>query len=280
MNVAWWCSAQTGPWSWAPQAYPGIWLFMALLLGAWLWAVRRAGPRRVAPDEPPVTRARAGWFLLGWALLWATLDWPLGTLAAGYLLTAHMLQYAVIVFLVGPLLESGIPVWMRRAALAPRALAPLRRLVRRPFAAFMLLNVVLVGTHVPAVTDALKPLQFGSMAIDLLWVGSALLFWLATSPEPAGAARGTDALYGRRFLYVVGVKVLPIFLGAFFVLADFPLYRTYELAPRAVEGLTAHGDQVLAGWLMWVGTTPLVLYRLGAAFFAWYQLEARRAGEV
>lgn len=280
MNVTWWCSAQTGPWTWAPQAYPGIWLFVALGLGAWLWAVRRAGPRHAAPGEPAVTRAQAAGFLLGWALLWATLDWPLGPLAAGYLLSAHILQYAVIVFLVGPLLEAGIPPWMRRAALAPRALAPLRRAVERPFAAFLLLNGVLVVTHVPLVTDALKPLQFGSMAIDLLWVGSALLFWLATSPDAEEGRDRLDALYGRRFLYVAGVKVLPIFLGAFFVLADFPLYRTYELAPRALEGLTAHGDQVLAGWLMWVGTTPLLLYRLGAAFFTWHHLEERRAGQL
>lgn len=276
MNVTWWCSAQTGPFTGAPQAYPGIWLFMALGLALWLWGVRRAGK---AEGGPAVTRAQAGWFLLGWALLWATLDWPLGTLGAGYLLSAHVLQYAVLVFVVAPLLESGIPRRMRRAALAPRALAPLRRLVERPFAAFLALNVVLVGTHIPAVADALKPLQFGSMAIDLLWLASALAFWAATSPEGA-VGRDIDAAYGRRFLYVVGVKVVPIFLGAIFVLSEFPLYRTYELAPRAVEGLTAHGDQVLAGWTMWAGTTPLLLYRLGAAFFTWYQLEVQRAGEV
>lgn len=271
MNVTWWCAAGTGPFTGAWQPYPGIWLFMAALLALWLWGAWRVGDGR---GGLAVTRAQAAWFLLGWALLWATLDWPLGTLGAGYLLSAHVLQYAVIVFLVAPLLETGIPHALRR-----RALAPLRRLVERPFAAFLALNVVLVATHVPAVADALKPLQFGSMAMDLLWLVSALAFWSATNPENAPGA-DFDAAYGRRFLYVVGVKVVPIFLGAIFVLSDFPLYRTYELAPRVFEGLTAHGDQVLAGWTMWAGTTPFLVYRMGAAFFTWYQLDAQRAGQV
>lgn len=274
MNVTWWCAAQTGPWTWAPQAYPGIWLFQLGLLGLYVWALLRVGPSRVAPGEPVATRAQVGWFLLGWVLLWITLDWPLGPLAAGYLLSAHMVQYVLIIWFAAPLLESGLPSWMRSDLLASRALAPLGWIAARPFRAFLLFNVVLVLTHVPYVADTLKPLQFGSMAIDLLWVGSAFLFWLSTSP--AREPQRPEVAYGRQFLYVMGIKVIPILLGAFLVLADFPLYRTFELAARAIEDVPALNDQVFAGWLMWMGTTPLLIYRLARAFFTWHALEESR----
>ena len=38
--VTWWCAASKEPWSWAFRAYPGIWLFMALLLAGYLLAFR------------------------------------------------------------------------------------------------------------------------------------------------------------------------------------------------------------------------------------------------
>ena len=278
MNVAWWCAAGGGPWTWEPQAYPGVWLFQAALLAAWAIPILR----RRARGEPGATRSEAVSFLVGWAFLWATLDWPLGALGAGYLLLGHMLQFVMILWVLGPLLEAGLPTWMRRALFAARPAAPLRWIVVRPFRAFVLFNVVVVVTHVPIVADTLKPLQLGSMAIDIAWIVSGLLFWLSISPrETTPQAPGRlEVVYGRRLLYVVGIKILPILIGAFYVFADYPLYRTFELAPRVFADFSAFEDQVLAGWLMWAGTTPFLVWRFGAAFFAWHELETRRAGEV
>jgi len=277
VNVRWWCAASSGAWTWTPQAFPGVWLFMALVGGAWLWAVLRVGPRRVGPGQPVLTRSQATSFAIGWLLLWALLDWPIGPLAAGYLATAHMIQYVTITLVVAPLLESGLPGWMRAAIFAPRAMAPLRWIVERPFRAFALLNTVLVATHVPVVADSLKPLQLGSMAMDLTWILAALLFWLSTTPLRESVR--IDAVYGRRLLYLIGSKLTPILLGAILVHSEFPLYRTFELAPRVFE-LTAKTDQVIAGWLMWMGATPLLIWRLASAWFVWAEIEARRAGEV
>ncbi len=276
MNVAWWCAAVPGAaWSWSFQAYPGIWLFQLSILAAWWLGLRRLGPRHVAPGETIATRRERAAFLGGWALLWIALDWPLGPLAAGYLMVAHMAQYVLLIWFVGPLLEVGTPPWMRRRMRALRG--PIGALVRRPFLAFAFFNIVLVVTHVPLVTDTLKPLQLGSMAIDVLWIASAYFFWLSTSPE--GSEQSVEVAYGRRFIAVVGIKVLPILLGAFYVLAEFPIYRTFELAVRLFD-MSAREDQVLGGWLMWAGTTPLLIWRVGSAWFRWWELEQRRAGSV
>jgi cytochrome c oxidase assembly factor CtaG len=274
VNVTWWCSAQTGPWTWTPQLYPGIWLLMLGLAVAYARAVRRW---RRASFAPEMTRGRVACFASALVGLWLVLDWPVGALAAGYLLSAHMLQYIAMSLVLTPLLLAGIPPGARPGLLASRPMRPLRRFVERPLAAFLLFNGVLVVTHVPLVADTLKPLQLGSMAIDLTWLVSSLLFWwaLATPPASGDAA----ALYGRRMLFLLGTKPVPILLGAFFVLSEFPLYRTYELAVRVFD-LSAKGDQTIAGWFMWMGATPILVLHLGAAFFVWYEVETRRAGEA
>lgn len=266
MNVQWWCAASDQPWSWSPQAYPGIWLFVVAVALAYALAARRTH------DTP--TRGQWAWFGVGWVLLWLALDWPLGPLGAGYLLSAHMLQYVLLIWFVTPLLVSSLSPAMRaRLARTPG----LAWWLERPFRSFLLFNTVLVVTHIPLVADTLKPLQFGSMAIDLVWFASAFLFWLAIAPDPQAGPERVDANYGSHFLYVMGIKILPILLGALLVLAEFPLYATFELAARVVEGLPARNDQVLAGWLMWMGTTPILVYRLGAAFFTWHAIEEQRA---
>jgi len=269
VNVSWWCSAQPGSaWTWAPQAYPGIWLFLALFVAGYVLALRST--------RTPARGRHLGAFALGVVLLWLALDWPLGALAAGYLLTAHMLQYVLLSLVVAPALLAGTPAPLRRRVLAARGMAPVRWWVERPMAAFSLFNVVLAVTHLPLVADTLKPLQLGSMAMDLAWLGSALLFWWSLSPDVQ--EREPEAIYGRRMLFLLGTKVVPIALGALFVFSEFPLYRTYELAARAIEGLGAKGDQTIAGWLMWMGATPVLVVHLAAAFFAWHELEARGAG--
>lgn len=268
MNVRWWCSAQPGSaWTWEPQAYPGIWLFVALVAVAYLLLLRST------PSSPGGGQRAA--FAGGLALLWLTLDWPLGALAAGYLLTAHMLQYVLLSLVVAPALLAGVPAPLRVRALGAPTMAPVRWLVRRPIAAFGLFNAVLVVTHIPLVADTLKPLQLGSMAMDVVWLGTALLFWWSLTSD--GEEAGPEAIYGRRMLFLLGTKILPIAIGALFVFSEFPIYATYELAARAVEGLGAKGDQTIAGWLMWMGATPLLVMHLAVTFFTWHELEARGA---
>lgn len=277
VNVAWWCSAQKAPWTWAPRFYPGVWVMMIALLVGYVYAIRRVGPSKVAAGEAVVTRDQVLSFGVGWVLLWVATDWPVGLLSAGYLLTAHMLQYMLYSLVIAPLLIRGTPYWMQRLVLDARGMGWARWFVERPFSAFVLYNVVLALTHLPAVADTLKPLQFGSMFMDVLWLVTGLLFWLAIGKfdrEPESLANG------KRLLYVIGITLLPTIPGAFFVYAEFPIYTTFEFATRAFPEVSAQEDQVIAGMLMWMGMTPILLFRLALAFFAWSEVESQRAGQV
>jgi putative membrane protein len=278
MNVAWWCSAQKASWSWTPQYYPGIWAVMIVLLVGYIYAIRRVGPSKVSAGEPVVTRGQVTSFAVGWVLLWLATDWPLGALGAGYLLTAHMIQYVAYSLVIAPLLLRGTPPWMRRLVLDARGMQPLRALTERPFLAFVVFNVVLAGSHLPFVADTLKPLQFGQMFLDVLWLVTALALWTAL-----GSFDDEDShtlAHGKRLLYLIGLTVLPAIPGAFMVFSDFPIYTTYEFATRAFEDFSAREDQVIAGLVMWVGMMPFLLVRLALAFFEWSQAESKRAGQI
>jgi len=278
VNVIWWCSAQQASWSWVPQYYPGIWAVMLGLLVGYVYAVRRVGPSRVDAGELVVTRSQVISFVAGYVLLWVATDWPVGALGAGYLLTAHMIQYVFYSLVIAPLLLRGTPPWLRELVLGAPGMGPLRALTERPFLAFVAFNVVLAVTHLPFVADTLKPIQFGQMFLDVLWLVIALAFWTAI-----GSFDDEDQhtlAHGKRLLYIIGMTLLPTIPGAFFVFSEFPIYSTYEFATRAFGDFSARDDQVLAGLVMWVGMMPFLMVRLALAFFAWSQAESRRAGQI
>jgi len=261
--VTWWCAASTDPWSWTPRAYPGIWLFMGLLLAGYLLAWRLAP----APDSED--RRKRWAFLSGWALLWLSTDWPLGTLGAGYLATAHMTQYVLYTTAAAPLLVLGLPEWMLRRALSRLRAYRLVSLLARPLVAGLVFNAVLVVTHAPITVDNLRTNQFGSFGLDLAWLVSGLLLWLPVC-GPLDELKPSLPVRGVYLFLAAGL--VPMIPGGFLTFSETPLYAIYELAPR-VSGFDALDDQQAAGAIMKIGNLPLLWPVLAGLFIRWANQE-------
>jgi len=260
--MTWWCSARGGPWDWSWQAYPGVWLLVAAIAGAYFW--QRRG---LAMD--PGARRHTPYFLFGVLVLWLAADWPLGPLGAGYLASVHTVQWLLFSMVAPPLLLTGLPPAMLRSWLARPWRRHLARFVARPLVAFVVFNVVLVATHLPAAVDLLVVSQLGSFAMDMAWLGAGLLFWwqvLGPLPEL------NPMPYPGRIVFLLANVFIPTVPAAFLTFADYPIYGVYELAPR-VTALSAIHDQQLAGLTMkivgglWIFGTASVL------FFRWYRDE-------
>jgi len=117
--MTWWCSATGQPWTWAWKAYPGVWLFVALLAILHVRVIRRT----------------ALYYVAGLLTVWLALDWPIGPLGTGYLISFHTVSYILLSLIAPPLLLAGIPSeGMLRAAQSPRA-GPLLRNLARPLIA-------------------------------------------------------------------------------------------------------------------------------------------------
>lgn len=265
--MTWWCSTTKDAWTWAFQAYPGIWLAVALFVGTYVTlAVRHVRRHGTGPGD----RRKFVWFGLGATVLWLATDWPLGALGASYLAVAHMVQYMLYTLVAAPLIMLGIPEWMARPFLARLRLTRLTRALSKPLIAGVFFNVILVATHAPFTVDALRVNQFGSMTLDVLWLFSGLVLWLPlVSPLPELRTSSPAAKCIYLFLASGAIPMLP---GGMLTFADFPLYGIYELAPR-VGGLSASSDQQAAGILMKIGNIPVVWITIFVIFVRWAMLD-------
>lgn len=258
--MQWWCAATTLEWSWTWRAYPGVWVMMGLL-GLLYGRVLRRGDGPVAARYP----VRFG---LGLVLLWAMLDWPVGALGAGYLLSIHTVQYVVITLVATPLLLLGIPPtgWPARPG------SPAARLLHglaHPILGLGLYAAAMAVTHVPVVTDTLMQTQLGSLAIDLVWLLGAFALWWPVVAPPRFARMPAAVKIG----YLFAATIPPTIPAGFMVFAQYPIYGLYELAPR-VHDIAAGSDQKTAGVIMKGASDPLLWIAMAFAFFHWQRVEA------
>lgn len=263
--MQWWCSATGEPWTWGWQAYPGVWAFVAF--AAWM-AWRAIGAE-------PADRSRRVTAVAAIALLWLTLDWPVGPLGTGYLAWVHALQFISLAMVVPPLLLRALPHESLHDVLAQRPrLTNAIGGVTQPVVAAVLFTMVMVATHVPRVVDAVMQFQLGAFALDLAWLLSGLVFWwpvVVRYPERAGF----NPIF--RILYIFLGTQPHLFIAMWLLLSDFPVYATYELAPR-VTGLTALQDQQVAGGIMIGIAEPIVFAFIAYVFFKWAREAEQTAG--
>lgn len=264
--MTWWCSARGLPWDGTWQAYPGVWVF-AILVGGLFWLLR---PRHA--DAPWWKRAAIP---AGAVLLWITLDWPVGPLGAGYLVSVHSAQFLMLAMVVPPLILLGLDRSAVHAALQRRP--ELNRLVSaatQPLFAIVAFAVTMVFTHLPGVVDSLMASQLGAFALDVAWLASGLLFWWPVIVRVPTRAHFPPLM---QMLYLFFGTQPHLYIAMWLLSADFPAYATYELAPRVIA-LSAITDQQIAGALMLGFGATYVLGAITVLFFRW--TSSQRADEL
>ena len=233
--------------------------------------------QRRAPKGIENGKSQKRFFVLGVLLLWVATDWPLGLLGASYLASAHMLQFLIYTMAAAPLLLLGMPEWMARRLAGQMRLYRLMGRCTQPVVAGLLFNGMLIFSHSPWTVDNLRANQFGSFAMDLLWLIGGLLVW-APLASPIPEHRMTS--YPGRMAYLfLALGVIPAVPAGFLTFASFPLYATYELAPR-VHGLDATTDQQLAGLVMKLGGIPIVWGTILALMYRWSETSRAESAEV
>lgn len=268
----WWCFAQQAPWSWTWRPLLGVWAGVVLLVLAYRRLLRGVPDGQ---ESRRTSRWRRVAFSLGLFLLWASLDWPLGPLGAGYLASVHMIQFLAVGVAAPPLLLLSVPPKSFDGLLAsPRALYVLEG-VTSPLSAFFIFNIVMTVTHWPGVVDSLMPTQFGSFLLDVAWFTGGLIFWwpvIAPVPyRPAFHPLGKIA-----YLALNAFLIRPPF--AMMIFSEHPIYSIYELAPP--PGGDALSDQQFAGAIMKIGTAWILFVGVVVVFKQWVrsEREAEAAG--
>lgn len=307
--MQWWCSAQGVAWTWSWRPYAGVWL-MVLALAFWYWRSFTRAVREWDGRHPRLRTPRVVSVIAGIALLWIALDWPIGTLGAGYLASVHMVQFFLIALVAPALLVFGWPPadraperWGDDAGLEPDTSAldvpgsavsgdtstadvfarPARgagsagafrsivNALTHPVVAVIIFDIVVVATHAPPVVDSFMASQAGSFLLDMAWLITGVIFWWPLIGGPFGRAPLRTPL---NIAYIFVSSLSHTGVSMYLLLARFPVYSIYELAPP-ISGIDKLTDQDLAGGLMLLAGAAVVLGAITVVFFRW-QAEVER----
>ncbi len=257
------------------HAHPDVWLLLGSVVGVYLIAVRRHD-RAPAAGEEPTPRRRVRLFLLGMGVLWIGADWPVHDLAERYLFSVHMVQHTLFTLVAAPLLIVGMPTWLLRRLLRPRAVRVIWGFLTRPVVALMVFNTVLFFTHWPAVVDAAVTDELTHFALHVLIVGSALvLWWPIVSPLPEMPALPAPG----QMLYLFLQSLAPTIPASFLTFGTRPLYPVYVGFPR-IWGMDALTDQLIAGLIMKIVGGLILWGVMSAVFFRWGDRERREGWDA
>jgi putative membrane protein len=253
--------------AWHP--HPDVWLLLGGIWAAYLVAVRRHVP--ATPAERSERGRRTMFFAFGMATLWLVADWPMHDLAEGYLYSMHMVQHLVFTLVSAPLLIAGIPAWMWRVVLRPRAVFVVWRFLTRPVVALIVFNGLLLFTHWPELVEASVGSERVHFTLHVLILGSAIvMWWPVMSPLVELPALAPPA----QMLYLFVQSIAPTIPASFLTFGHTLLYPVYGTFPR-IWGMSALTDQLVAGLVMKIVGGLILWGFIATIFFRWHAREAR-----
>src|ERR1700677_843654 len=237
---------------------PPVFLTGMLVLTAILYVIGWFAIRRTRAALFPAWRLAA--FLLGLATTWIAIGSPMDGFADA-LLSAHMVEHLLLMSFVPPLLLLGYPVVPLLRGLprgfTVRVAGPLLRLrvLRRaghflttPLVAWLAMNLVFLGWHVPAAYDFALEHEHWHEFEHLCFLGTSILFWWPViRPWPTQE----DLAGWWLLLYLMMADIVNTLLSAFLAFCDRPVYGYYLKEPHAFS-ISPLSDQRAGAVVMWV----------------------------
>jgi cytochrome c oxidase assembly factor CtaG len=237
---------------------PPIGLTAVLLLCAVVYVRGWLAIRKTRPAEFPWWRPGA--FLFGLVMIWVAIASPMDGFADA-LLSAHMVEHLLLMSFAPPLLLlswpvvpllRGLPRLVRIYVFGPlirmKGLRNLGHFLIAPLVAWLAMNLVFLGWHVPTAYDfALENERWHEFEHFCFLATSILFWWPVIHPWP------TQRLFTGWFLllYLVMADIVNTLLSAFLAFCDRPVYGYYLREPNAF-GISPLADQRAGAVVMWV----------------------------
>jgi putative membrane protein len=239
---------------WSPPIIlTGTLIILGLVYTLGWFAIRKT--RRV---QFPIWRL--GFFLLGLAMIWLAIGSPLDGFA-DVLLSAHMGEHLLLMSFAPPLLllgwpvvpllrglPRGVTVQLLGPLIRTKALRDMGHFLIAPLVAWLAMNLVFLGWHVPAAYDFALEHEHWHEFEHLCFLGTSILFWWPViRPWP------TRESYSGWFLllYLVMADVVNTVLSGFLAFCDRPVYQYYLIEPNPFH-ISPLSDQRAGAVVMWV----------------------------
>jgi len=241
-------------WSFDPNVVLGV-VLTALIYLAGLRELSRRGRlrRSVAPRHVLL-------FTLGLLSIVLALESPIDALSSR-LLTAHMVQHMLLLFLAPPFLLLGKPIpvlvvgaprpivrWLARGHARRGWFRGLTHLLTNPYVAWLAFIGNMLVWHLPACYDAALRNDSVHYLEHLCFLVTGIMFWWVIVQPYPGRPR---VAYGWRVLYILAAMVPGTALGMLFIFAGTAIYPFYAALPRMWD-MSVVTDQSFAGTIMMV----------------------------
>lgn len=241
-------------------------LIGGLILLGWLYALLTGPFRgRLAPAQP-YPRAQAIRFYTALVVFYLAVGSPLDQIGERFLLSAHMIQHQLLIYVSAVLFLLGLPAWLLQPITSQVSLRPVLGLLTHPVICGLVYTITLSVWHAPGLYDlALRDKNIHVLE-HLMFFGAALFYWwpiLSPSPEYPRRSYASQIIY----LFAVTIGMTPLFV--FIAFSDNVLYPTYEFAPRLIDRLNPVEDQLLGAVIMKIGSIGVTLLIMAIAFYRW-----------
>ncbi|MEI8023762.1 MAG: cytochrome c oxidase assembly protein [Actinomycetota bacterium] len=238
---------------WRFQPHPEVWLLVAFVFGAYIYAARVIGPV-VVKAGPVITTKQRNAFIAAILMLWLASDWPVHDIAEEYLYSVHMFQHMVLSYFMPPLVLLAIPKWLFESVFGHGRARRVISFLAKPVIAGVAFNLIVMITHIPDVVNrsvSNAPMHYG---LHVALVLTALLVWMPI----CGPDRQLHLQSGGKMIYLFLMSVVPTVPAGWLTFAEGVVYKHYDIAIR-VWGVSVTTDQQVAGAMM----------KIGGSFFIW-----------
>ncbi|MCK1996287.1 putative membrane protein [Paenisporosarcina quisquiliarum] len=247
----------------------------------------------------PLKMREAVYFLVGIVLLYIVKGSPVD-LMAHIMFSFHMVQMALLLLLIPPLLMKGIPWWVWKVVIELPVVRKVFPVLTKPLLSLIVFSGLFSFYHIPLFFDYIKLDEGLHGTYTFILFLSALFMWWSII-EIKGI---TGRLHGlKKIGFIIGSAVLITPACALIIFTGTPLYDTYtnsdswlkamELCvpastlaglslsgPELFSNMTPIADQQLGGILMKIVQEIIYAVFLMSIFFKWYKNEQDNAEEI
>jgi len=219
------------------------------------------------------------------------------------LFSIHMVQMAVLLLVVAPLIMMGIPNWMWKKVFDIEILDRIITFFTRPILSLLVFCGMFSVYHIPLILDNVKlsaPLH--TIFTITLFVAAVFFWWPIIN-----TLKGQPKLHGlKKIGYIILSAILITPACSLIIFVDVPVYETYKsgeswlramalcVPASTLSGLAGLGisgpelftnmptlvDQQLGGIIMKVFQEIIYVGVLGSIFIKWHREEQDNAEEI
>lgn len=265
--------------------------FMLFVIGLGILYFLITGPyrHRFTDNDKPTIKQQLS-FYSGLVLLYIVKGSPIDLLSH-IMLTAHMIQMALLYFVFPIAIIKGTPAWIWKKVVYAPVIRPIFKVLTKPVFSVLLFSALLSVYHVPVIFDFSKSSQFVHSSITIFILFAAfLLWWPILTP-----LKEFDTLMPLlKMAYLVVSAAIITLACALIIFAGQPLFKAYSAegtwiqsmslcvpsnvldglaptisGPEMFSPLSTIHDQQLGGVIMKIIQEIVYGIVLGRIYFSW-----------